>query len=335
MPAAPAPTMTASTLPARPTSGAGRGAPNAGPAAIAAAAPRNDRRLTRLIASRCLRSARSTMERMHLPANLCIIDHTIVLCPWTQLSTAAAAEDDMLDAAVKALSQMFSPPFRTVLLKSVGLALALIVLIGIGLHRLFAWLATAGEGWAESVLGQSAHTLLVVLGWIFSVAAALGIVVGAIFLMPAVTALVASFFADEIALEVERSHYPGEPVGTALPLTRAIWEGVKTALLAVGVYLLAVPLLLFAGIGVVIFFLATAYLLGREYFELAAMRHHPVAEAKRLRKANQRTVFVAGLFIAAFVSIPIVNLATPLFGTAFMVHMHKRLTKAKRIGSSE
>jgi CysZ protein len=26
------------------------------------------------------------------------------------------------------------------------------------------------------------------------------------------------------------------------------------------------------------------------------------------------------------VSIPIVNLATPLFGMAFMVHMHKRLS---------
>jgi uncharacterized protein involved in cysteine biosynthesis len=37
-------------------------------------------------------------------------------------------------------------------------------------------------------------------------------------------------------------------------------------------------------------------------------------------------VFTAGLFIAAFVSIPIVNLATPVFGMAFMVHMHKRLS---------
>jgi CysZ protein len=240
----------------------------------------------------------------------------------------------MLDAAIKALSQMLSPPFRTVLLKSVGLALALIILIGIGLHRLFVWLASAGEGWAENMLGQSAHTPLVVLGWIFSVAAALGIVAGAIFLMPAISALVASFFADDIALEVERSHYPDEPVGRPLPLARAIWQGVKTALLAIGIYLLAVPFLLLAGIGVVIFFLATALLLGREYFELAAMRHHPVDEAKRLRKAHQRTVFIAGLFIAAFVSIPIVNLATPLFGTAMMVHMHKRLTRG-RMASSE
>ena len=71
--------------------------------------------------------------------------------------------------------------------------------------------------------------------------------------------------------------------------------------------------------------------ISREYFQLAAMRFHPPAEAKALRKMHQGTVFVAGLMIAALVSIPIVSLATPLFGTAFMVHMHKRLTGAKLI----
>ncbi len=71
---------------------------------------------------------------------------------------------------------------------------------------------------------------------------------------------------------------------------------------------------------------ATAWLLGREYFELAAMRFRTPEEAKLMRKQNATTVFTAGLFIAAFVSIPIINLATPLFGMAFMVHMHKRLS---------
>jgi CysZ protein len=87
--------------------------------------------------------------------------------------------------------------------------------------------------------------------------------------------------------------------------------------------------LLFAGLGAVIFFLATAYILSREYFELAAMRFRPPAEAKLLRKHNAMTVYIAGLFIAAFVSIPIVNLATPLFAMALMVHVHKRLSREK------
>jgi uncharacterized protein involved in cysteine biosynthesis len=34
---------------------------------------------------------------------------------------------------------------------------------------------------------------------------------------------------------------------------------------------------------------------------------------------------MAGLLIAAFVSVPIVNLATPLFAVSLMVHVHKRL----------
>ena len=56
------------------------------------------------------------------------------------------------------------------------------------------------------------------------------------------------------------------------------------------------------------------------------MRFRSPAEAKAMRKDNAAIIFTAGLVIAAFVSIPIVNLATPLFGMAFMVHMHKRLS---------
>ena len=107
-------------------------------------------------------------------------------------------------------------------------------------------------------------------------------------------------------------------------------EAVKTALLTVLVYLVAVPLRVLRRAGLIVFFLATAYLLGREYFQLAAMRFRPAAEAKAMRKRQRRHVFIAGLLIAAFVSIPIVNLATPLFGMAFMVHMHKRLSAAPR-----
>ncbi len=172
----------------------------------------------------------------------------------------------MFDAAIKALTQMFSPPFRRVLLKSIGLGLVLIVLIGVGLNRVFSWMATSGAAWAEASTG--AHTLWQILAWVLSIAATLGIITGALFLMPAVTAFVGSFFVDEIADEVERTHYPMEPPGTALPLFRALIEGINTALLTVMVYLVAVPLLFVAGIGLVIMFLANAYLLSREYFLL-------------------------------------------------------------------
>lgn len=237
----------------------------------------------------------------------------------------------MIDAAVKALQQMFSPRFRAVLIKSVSLALVLIVLIGIGIHRILVWLAANGGMLAEGALGPDAHGPLSVLLGLLSIIAGLGIIVGAVFLMPAVTAFVASFFVDEIAEEVERAHYPTDPPGKALPFGRALLEGTKTGLLALAVYLLALPFIFIAGLGLFILFFANAYLLSREYFELAAMRFRPVAEAKAFRKEHRGSVFAAGLLIALFVSIPILNLATPLFGMALMVHMHKRLSERRLI----
>ena len=235
----------------------------------------------------------------------------------------------MIDAIAKALSQMFSPPLRRVLLKAVGLALLFIVIIGIGMQRVLASLADSGATWAEQTSGFAPHSAWAALAWVLSIMAGLGIVTGALFLMPAVTAFVGSFFVDEIADEVERTHYPMEPPGTALPLFRALIEGINTTLLAILVYLVAVPFLFVAGLGLVIMFLANAYLLSREYFLLAAMRFRPPDEAKAMRRAYRGQIFVAGLLIAMFVSIPIVNLATPLFAMAMMVHMHKRLSQRR------
>src|SRR6201746_2422402 len=115
----------------------------------------------------------------------------------------------MLDAAIKALSQILSPPMRTILWRSIGLALVLIVVLAIGLQRLLSWLAPSGEGWAEAMLGSGFHTPLNILAWIVSIAAGLGVVLGAVFLMPAITSLVASVFVDDVADHVEREHYPG------------------------------------------------------------------------------------------------------------------------------
>lgn len=231
----------------------------------------------------------------------------------------------MLAAAFHALRDIFSPPLRRVLLKSIGLALLLVAFIGIALQRLFSWLATSGAAWAQASYGGIPEGIWTAMVWIVSILATLGIVTGAIFLMPAVTAFVGSFFVDEVADYVERADYPADPPGRAVALTRALIEGIKTALLALLVYVFALPFVIFAGIGFLILFLANAWLLSREYFELAAMRFQPLAEAKALRRQHAGYLFAAGLIIAVVVSIPIVNLATPLFAMTFMVHLHKRL----------
>ena len=80
------------------------------------------------------------------------------------------------------------------------------------------------------------------------------------------------------------------------------------------------------GIGFAAWIGANAYLLGREYFELAAMRFRSLAEAREMRRRFAAPVYLAGLFISGFVAIPLLNLFTPLFATALMARLHKRLS---------
>jgi CysZ protein len=228
----------------------------------------------------------------------------------------------MFAAAAKAFAQMFSPPFRRVLWQTIGLTFILLAAIGIALHRALVAAAAYGANLATGV-ESGANWGLNLLVWLLSFAAGFGVFAGAVLLMPAVAAFVGSFFVDEIAELVERSHYAGDPPGRTLPLWRALSEGLQAALLAIAVYVGAAPLLLFAGLGFILMFLANAYLLSREYFLLAAMRFRPPGEAKALRRSHRASVFLAGMPIAVLVSIPVLNFVTPLFAMAFMVHIHK------------
>jgi uncharacterized protein involved in cysteine biosynthesis len=235
----------------------------------------------------------------------------------------------MLEAAFRAAADILTPPLRAVLIKSVLLALAIIVVIGIALQRLLSHFADTGATWAEQTSGFAPHSVWAALAWLLSIMASLGILTGAVFLMPAVTNIVGSFFVDDVADAIERRDFPADPPGRALPLSTAVIEGVKFGLISLVVYVVALPFVLFAGFGFLILFVANAYLLGRNFFELAAMRFYPPPEAKLLRRRHAAFVFLGGMLIALFVSVPVLNLATPVFGMALMVRLHKRAVGSK------
>ena len=74
-----------------------------------------------------------------------------------------------------------------------------------------------------------------------------------------------------------------------------------------------------------VFYGANGYLLGREFFEMVALRRLTPAETKALRKRKAGSVFISGVLIAAVMTIPILNFAGPVIATAFMLHRFERL----------
>jgi len=123
-------------------------------------------------------------------------------------------------------------------------------------------------------------------------------------------------------------HLAGVPGWTGLSgAMSALYGGGEIAVgLVLLVNLCALLLLIVPGVNIGVFFVANAYLLSREFFELAAMRFRPIEEARALRKRHSLRVFLCGLFLACVVFVPILNLITPVFATAFMVRMHKKIS---------
>ncbi|WP_127599662.1 sulfate transporter family protein [Nitratireductor alexandrii] len=228
----------------------------------------------------------------------------------------------ILDAARAAAAQLFTAEFRQVFLKSLGLTLLALVALWFGLSQLFDILAMP---WIDQMLpGFPAWA-----GWLGFVAAlvfGLGLAIGLALLVAPVTALIAALFLDDVAEIVEAADYPQDPPGQPLPAMRALWLSLKFFAVVILANLVALLLLLVPGVNIAAFFLVNGYLLGREFFEFAALRFRSEEDARALRRRHAGTVFMAGLVIAAFLAVPLLNLLTPLFAAAMMVHLHKALS---------
>ncbi|MDP2732666.1 MAG: sulfate transporter family protein [Hoeflea sp.] len=234
----------------------------------------------------------------------------------------------IIEAARMAGANLFSPASRSVLFKSLGLTILLLAGLWFGLGEVFSMMAMP---WLDALLPGLPDWA----GWagtIAAIIAGIGLaLVLALFVAP-VTAAMAGLYLDDIAEVIETRDYPGETPGRAMPLGQSIRQSLGF-LLVVGLgNLLALILLIVPGINLAAFFLVNGYLLGREYFEFAAMRFMSPADAKRLRARNSTTIFFAGLIIAAFLSVPLLNLLTPMFAAGMMVHLHKMIA-ARAVGS--
>ena len=218
----------------------------------------------------------------------------------------------MFTAMLKAFGQLFSAGFQWVLLKSIGLTLALFAGLWFGLKTLAESVSLFPWPWLETAV---------------QIVAALGLIAGLVFLIGPVTALFAGLFLDRIAEQVEQRHYPDDPPGRDPPIAGSLLTALKFTAVIILVNLLVILLTLLPGINILVFLAGNGYLLGREFFELVGARFLPRQEVKALREANAGKIFVAGIFIAFFAAIPFVNFLVPLFATAFMVHVYKGISR--------
>ena len=235
----------------------------------------------------------------------------------------------IFEAARRAVSDIASPAFRSALFKTLGLTLLFLVATWFALLQaaehflggVFSdWLVYLPD-WTNPETWSSGAGLvgLIVLGFALAFVFALAIA--------PVSALVAGLFLDDAAEAIERRDYPAHEPGKALAIPTALWLAARFFVVTIVANLIALLLVLLPGINLLAFLLVNGYLLGREFFDFAAMRQRPIEEARALRSRHSGTIMFAGMLVACLLYVPVLNLVTPLFGAALMIHLHKRIAE--------
>lgn len=143
--------------------------------------------------------------------------------------------------------------------------------------------------------------------------ASVAVVVIAIALSPAISMVVGGLLFDIAAERIEKKI--GAPKARSVRIQEGFLNGVRIALPALALNLVAVPLYFIPVVNAVTFYTLNGFLMGREYATITAARHMPYADAIALRKRHGMEVFMVGL------ACSLVPFLAPLVGASAMTRL--------------
>lgn len=157
-------------------------------------------------------------------------------------------------------------------------------------------------------------------GWFVSMLGGVGGVVIAWFTFPLLYPVLMSFFDESMAEVIERQDYPQLPKATP-PFWPTLWHDTVFSLKALGLNLLLLPFYLIPFVGIALYYLLNGWLLGSQFFRMAAGRRVGREKAEEMRKSATLPILFGGALMVFFATIPVLNLVAPLLGVATMLHL--------------
>ncbi len=217
----------------------------------------------------------------------------------------------MFASAAKAAAMLFDRRFLGLVFWTLILTVVLFVALFAGIEYFLAHMPPLGSIWINRFLELATPIILIL---------------AVFFLGAPVSAMVASLFLDRIAAKVDATFFPNDPRAPGTPAVTGVGEAFRLIGLSLLINVALLPVDVgIPGIAEVVTVLANGWLLGREFFELASLRHLSRQQSDALRRRHGGKIFAAGLLISVLTVIPFVDLLAPFFGSALMAHLFKRL----------
>ena len=218
----------------------------------------------------------------------------------------------MIAALARAIAQLGDPRFRSVAWLTLGTSiLTSVALFGVCSAVLLA-IPKFEIRWLEIIANAAIALGAPVLAWL---------------LFPIVVSVVATLWFERAARAVEARYYPDLPPPRTLTFAEQAVPPLRLALFGIVLNLLALTIFWLVPVYIFVFYGLNGYLVGREYFELVALRRMSWREVRSLRRRHRLGALIAGVAIAGMLSIPLVNWVTPVIAVAFMVHIFERLRR--------
>ena len=161
-------------------------------------------------------------------------------------------------------------------------------------------------GWLGPVINFLGSTAVIILTWL---------------LFPGVVIGIMRLLLDDVVEAVERKHYPalppakGEAIGSMILTSLSFLAQLLIFNAIIFIFIFIPPLFPF------VFYAVNGYLLGREFFELIALRRLDRSETRALWQKLRWRFFLPGAVVAFLLTVPIVNLLMPIIAVATMVHL--------------
>ncbi|MFZ1429198.1 MAG: EI24 domain-containing protein [Geminicoccaceae bacterium] len=215
----------------------------------------------------------------------------------------------MLNELGRAFGMLKEPRVRGVLWLGIGLSLATLAALVLGVEALVSWASNTGYVWLDRA---------------FEVLGVLGTVVVAWFLFPSIVVTVSSVFLERVVDATEDRYYPHLPPPRPVSLGQSLPSALRLFVTAPALNILALPLYLVPVLNLPLWLLLNGYLIAREYVELVALRRLSPAQVTSLRRERRLTFWLAGMIIALLLAVPLLNLVAPIIGAAFLTQRFHR-----------